>query len=73
MNRWDWLEHGDEISEEASVFGNPDGSKFYAVWTQELEVDDDVFTDMDVEFRRIFFNLTGDRGHSLRFNPVPEC
>lgn len=56
--RWDWLEHGPEISEEASVYGNSDGSKFYAFWTQELEVDYEVFTDIDVEFRRIFFNLT---------------
>jgi hypothetical protein len=55
---WDWLEHGPEISEEASVTANADGSKFYAVWNQELEIGYEVFTDMDIEFRRIFYNLT---------------
>jgi hypothetical protein len=58
--RWDWLENGDDWATEASVYGNPDGSKFYAVWNQELPVDVelDLFTNMDSEFRRIFYNLT---------------
>jgi hypothetical protein len=60
VEQWDWLEHGDEISEEASVYGNPNGSKFYAVWSQELEIAPDEFTNMDSEFRRIFYNLDTD-------------
>jgi hypothetical protein len=42
------------------VFANPDGSKFYTVWNQELEIGPEVFTDMDVEFRRILYNFTTD-------------
>jgi hypothetical protein len=60
VERWDWLENGPELATEASVFGNPDGSKFYTVWNQELEIAYEVFTDMDVEFRRIFYNPTVD-------------
>jgi hypothetical protein len=61
--RWDWLEQGPELASEASVFANPDGSKFYTVWNQELEIGVDehgepIFTDMDVQFRRILYNLT---------------
>jgi hypothetical protein len=61
--RWDWLENGDDLATEASVYGNPNGDRFYAVWNQELptgEFDglgEEIFTDMDTEFRRIFFNL----------------
>ena len=57
--RWDWLEHGPDLATEASVYGNPSGDRFYAVWNQELptgEVDDhgeEVYTDMDTEYRRI--------------------
>jgi hypothetical protein len=58
VERWDWLENGPDLATEASVYGNPDGSKFYAVWNQELPIAEDVYTDMDVEFRRIFYNLT---------------
>jgi hypothetical protein len=58
VDRWDWLELGPELAEEASVFGNADGSKFYAVWNQELEIGEEVYTNMDTEFRRIFYNLT---------------
>jgi hypothetical protein len=64
VERWDWLENGPDLATEASVYGNPDGSKFYAVWNQELptgEVDDHgeaISTNMDSEFRRIFYNLT---------------
>jgi len=60
--RWDWLENGDDWATEASVYGAPDGSKFYAVWNQELpvDVDNDIFTNMDTEFRRIFYNLYTD-------------
>jgi hypothetical protein len=59
--RWDWLENGDDWATEASVYGNPNGDRFYAVWNQELpvDVDNDIYTDMDTEFRRIFYNLTG--------------
>ncbi|MEE9616351.1 MAG: choice-of-anchor O protein, partial [Anaerolineae bacterium] len=57
VERWDWLENGPELATEASVFANPDGSKFYAVWNQELEIAYEVYADMDVEFRRIFYNL----------------
>jgi len=61
VERWDWLENGNEISEEASIYGNTNGSKLYAVWNQELEIAPDIYTDMDVEFRRIFYNLdSGD-------------
>ena len=58
--RWDWLENHDEWATEASVYGNPSGDRFYAVWNQELPVDveHEIFTDMDTEFRRIFYNLT---------------
>ena len=58
--RWDWLENGEEWATEASVYGNPNGDRFYAVWNQELPVDveHDIFTNMDTEFRRIFYNLT---------------
>ena len=58
--RWDWLENGTELATEASVFGNPNGDRFYAVWNQELPMIDDhgaISTDMDIEFRRIFYNL----------------
>jgi hypothetical protein len=60
--RWDWLENGDDLATEASVYGNPNGDRFYAVWNQELPlgVDDageEFYTDMDSEFRRIFYNL----------------
>jgi len=60
--RWDWLENGDDIATEASVFGNPNGDRFYAVWNQELPIGVDdhgetIYTDMDTEFRRIFYNL----------------
>jgi hypothetical protein len=58
VDRWDWLENGPDLATEASVYGNPIGDRFYAVWNQELEIALDVFTDMDVEFRRILFNLT---------------
>ena len=58
--RWDWLENGDDWATEASVFGNPSGDRFYAVWNQELPVDveNEIYTNMDSMFRRIFFNLT---------------
>jgi hypothetical protein len=60
--RWDWLENGDDLATEASVFGNPNGDRFYAVWNQELPIGVDdhgetISTDMDSEFRRIFYNL----------------
>ena len=58
VERWDWLELGPELATEASVFANPDGSKFYTVWNQELEIALEVYTDMDIQFRRIFYNLT---------------
>lgn len=60
--RWDWLENGDDWATEASVYGNPNGDRFYAVWNQELpvDVDNDIFTDMDTEFRRIFYDLSPD-------------
>ncbi|GAB4438890.1 MAG: hypothetical protein Kow0031_20790 [Anaerolineae bacterium] len=58
--RWDWLENGDDWATEASVYGNPSGDRFYAVWNQELplDVENEIFTDMDTEFRRIFYNFT---------------
>ncbi|MFC1996548.1 choice-of-anchor O protein [Chloroflexota bacterium] len=55
--RWDWLENGDELATEASVFGNSNGDRFYTVWNQELPLGDDLYADMDSEFRRIFYNL----------------
>jgi hypothetical protein len=58
VERWDWLENGPELAVEASVLANPLGDRFYTVWNQELEIAPEVFTDMDVEFRRIFYNLT---------------
>jgi hypothetical protein len=63
--RWDWLENGDDLATEASVFGNPNGDRFYAVWNQELPIGVDdhgetISTDMDSEFRRIFYNLFTD-------------
>jgi hypothetical protein len=63
--RWDWLENGDDLATEASVYGNPNGDRFYAVWNQELPigVDDageEIYTDMDSEFRRIFYNFYVD-------------
>jgi hypothetical protein len=58
--RWDWLENGDELATEASVYGDPSGDRFYAVWNQELEVAYEEYTDMDVQFRRIFYNLGSD-------------
>lgn len=62
VERWDWLEQGPELAVEASVFANPLGDRFYTVWNQELPIGvdslgDTIFTDMDVEFRRIFYNL----------------
>jgi hypothetical protein len=58
--RWDWLENGPDLATEASVFGNPNGDRFYAVWNQELEIAYEVYTDMDSQFRRIFYNLFTD-------------
>jgi hypothetical protein len=63
--RWDWLENHEEQATEASVFGNPNGDRFYAVWNMELPVGVDdhgeaIYTDMDVEFRRIFYNLLAE-------------
>jgi len=58
--RWDWLENGPDLATEASVFGNPRGDRFYALWNQELEVAYEVYTDMDSEFRRIFYNFDTD-------------
>ncbi len=60
--RWDWLENGDDWATEASVYGNSNGDRFYAVWNQELPVDveNDIFTNMDSEFRRIFYNFNVD-------------
>ena len=60
VERWDWLELGPDLATEASVYGNPDGSKFYAVWNQELEIAYEVYTDMDTIFRRIFYNFDSD-------------
>jgi hypothetical protein len=58
--RWDWLEFGEDLATEASVYGNPSGTKFYAVWNQELPLEEEVFTNMDSEFRRIQYNFTLD-------------
>ena len=60
--RWDWLENGDDWATEASVYGNSSGDRFYAVWNQELpiNVELEIFTNMDSEFRRIFYNLYTD-------------
>jgi hypothetical protein len=55
---WDWLENKEPISEEASVTASPAGDRFYSVWNQELEIGPDEYTDMDIEFRRIYFNVT---------------
>jgi hypothetical protein len=56
--RWDWLENKEPISEEASVTASPAGDRFYTIWNQELEIGTDLFTDMDAEFRRLFYNET---------------
>ena len=63
--RWDWLENGDDWATEASVDANPSGDRFYALWNQELFLGldsngEDILTNMDSEFRRIFFNLDAD-------------
>jgi hypothetical protein len=63
--RWDWLENGDDLATEASVYGNSNGDRFYAVWNQELPIGidehgEDIFTNMDSQFRRIFYNFTTD-------------
>ncbi|NIV29394.1 MAG: hypothetical protein GWN58_07765, partial [Anaerolineae bacterium] len=58
--RWDWLENGDDLATEASVYGNPNGDRFYAVWNQELPISEDLHANMDSEFRRIFYNLFTD-------------
>ena len=55
--RWDWLENGPDISEEASVTASPAADRFYAVWNQELEIAYEEYTDMDMMFRRIFYNI----------------
>ena len=74
--RWDWLENGDDLATEASVFGNSNGDRFYTVWNQELptgEVDDHgeiISTNMDSEFRRIFFNLFADAAASASIDYV---
>jgi hypothetical protein len=60
IQRWDWLENGEELATEASVTANPDGSRFYTVWNQEVEIAYEVFADMDVEYRRIFYDLVTD-------------
>ncbi|MGD8791033.1 MAG: choice-of-anchor O protein [Anaerolineae bacterium] len=63
--RWDWLENHDDQATEASVFGNPNGDRFYAVWNQELPIGVDdhgetIYTNMDSQFRRIFYNFYVD-------------
>jgi hypothetical protein len=63
--RWDWLENGEDWATEASVYGNPNGDRFYAVWNQELVIGIDdhgeyITTNMDSQFRRIFYNLFGE-------------
>jgi hypothetical protein len=58
--RWDWLENGPDLATEASVAATANGNKFYAVWNQELEVDYEVYTDMDMLFRRIYYNYALD-------------
>ncbi|MCO5195077.1 MAG: choice-of-anchor O protein [Anaerolineae bacterium] len=57
---WDWLEHGDDESGEASLATNPAGTFFYAVWSQELSIGEEEFTDMDVWFRRVLYLDDGD-------------
>jgi hypothetical protein len=52
---WDWLEHGEDESGEASITANPGGTFFYAVWNQALEIGDEEFTDMDIIFRRVMY------------------
>jgi hypothetical protein len=75
--RWDWLENGPDEATEASVYGNPNGDRFYAVWNQELPigVDDhgeEIYTNMDTEFRRIFFNLTSDADPTAQIAHVSD-
>jgi hypothetical protein len=55
--RWDWLENGPEIAAEASVTSSPAGDRFYQVWNEELEIAYEEYTDMDVIFRRIFYDI----------------
>ncbi len=60
--RWDWLENGPDLATEASVYGNSNGDRFYAVWNQELPIGvdengEEIYTNMDLQFRRIFYNL----------------
>jgi hypothetical protein len=60
VERWDWLENGPELATEASLRTIADGSRFYSVWNQELEIAPEVYTDMDVAFRRILYNFDSD-------------
>jgi len=60
VERWDWLENGPDLATEASVFADSNGSRFYAVWNQELEIGYEIYTDMDIQFRRIFYNFDSD-------------
>ena len=57
--RWDWLENGADLATEASVYGNPSGDRFYAVWNQELPIGATTTRSTPTwtaEFRRIFYN-----------------
>jgi hypothetical protein len=55
VETWDWLEHGEDESGEASITTNAWGTFLYAVWNQALEIGEEEFTDMDCYFRRVAY------------------
>ncbi len=59
--RWDWLENDrEDLSGEASVWANPGGTFFYAVWNQWQEPEPDVLAFADAWFRRVMYIDTLD-------------
>lgn len=54
---FDWLENQqDDLSGEAALVANPGGNFFYAVWNQWNEFEEDVVTNSDMWYRRLYYN-----------------
>ncbi len=54
---FDWLENNqDDLSGEAALVANPGGTFFYAVWNQWNEDAEEVVTNSDMWYRRVYYN-----------------
>ncbi len=71
--RWPWLEKQlDELSGEAAITSNPSGDFMYADWNQWREDEEEVVTDSDVWFRRLFYNTWIDAAPTAWLISVPQ-